>query len=124
MALIKHANSTTSPAMPRTLDLGDLSRQGQILVESARARADQLLAEARAATASSPVRLKRATQGLAKGLEEGRKKGQESAAATGERRPQIEQLEKSSTRGAGRSSARAAMPCLPGTCRCAPARDP
>jgi len=97
MALIKHANSHDITRDAIVLDLGDLSRQGQILVESARARADQLLAEAKAERGRivAGAAEKGHAQGMAKGIAEGRLKGQEDgrAAATTERRTQIEQLE-------------------------------
>ncbi len=103
MALIKHANTHELTRDAIVLDLGDLSRQGQALIESARARADQILAEARderdrivAGSAEKGL-----AQGLAKGEAEGLKKGQEDghAAAAAERKTQIDQLE-SAWRGA------------------------
>lgn len=98
MALIKHANAGELAREAIVLDLGDLSRQGQQLIDSARARADQLLAEARAERDRiiAGAAEKGHAQGLARGLEEGRRKGQEEgrAAAAAERRQQIEQIEK------------------------------
>lgn len=96
MALIKHANAAQIAREAIVLDLGDLTRQGQALVESARARADQILAEARAerdrliAGAAEKGR----AEGLAKGLEEGRAKGREEgrAAATAEHRAELDRL--------------------------------
>lgn len=99
MALIKHANAGQLAREAIVLDLGDLSRQGQQLIESARARAEQLLAEARSERDRiiAGAAEKGHAQGLAKGLEEGRKKGEElgRAAAAAERKAQIEQIEKS-----------------------------
>ncbi len=98
MALIKHSNAQSLARDAIVLDLGDLSRQGQRLIESARARADQIIAEARAEREriiSGAAEEGRAA-GMARGLEEGRRKGQEEgrASATTERRTQIEQIEK------------------------------
>ena len=101
MALIKHANSHELARDAIVLDLGDLSRQGQIIVESARAKADQLLAEAKSERDRiiAGAAEKGYAQGLAKGLEEGRKKGQDEgrAAAAAERKTQIDQVEKAWT---------------------------
>lgn len=101
MALIKHANSHDLARDAIVLDLGDLTRQGQQLVESARARADQVLAEARTERDRiiAGAAEKGHAQGLAQGLEDGRKKGQDEGrtAAAAERKLQIEQLEKAWT---------------------------
>ncbi len=105
MALIKHANAAELARDAIVLDLGDLTRQGQILVESARARADQLIAEAKAERDRiiAGAAEKGHAQGLAKGLEEGRKKGQEqgNTAAVAERKSQLEQIEKAWTAALG-----------------------
>lgn len=97
MALIKHSNAAQIAREAIVLDLGDLTRQGQMLIESARARADQILAEARAerdrivAGAAEKGR----ADGLAKGLEEGRAKGREEgrAAAITEHRAELDRLQ-------------------------------
>lgn len=97
MALIKHANAAQIAREAIVLDLGDLTRQGQALVESARARADQLLAEARAerdrliAGAAEKGR----AEGFARGLEEGRAKGRDEgrAAAVAEHRAALDSLQ-------------------------------
>ena len=96
MALIKHANAAQIAREAIVLDLGDLTRQGQALIESARARADQILAEARAerdrlvAGAAEKGR----AEGLAKGLDEGRAKGRNEgrAAALAEHRDELARL--------------------------------
>lgn len=116
MALIKHANSHNVARDAIVLDLGDLSRQGQILIESARARADQLLAEGKAErdriVAGAAERGH--AEGLAKGLEDGRRKGEQEgkAAAAAQRAAQIEQIEKSWTAALAQFNAqREAMLC-------------
>lgn len=96
MALIKHANAAQIAREAIVLDLGDLTRQGQALIDSARARADQILADARAerdrliAGAAEKGR----AEGLARGLEEGRAKGSEEgrAAALSEHRERLARL--------------------------------
>ncbi|MBX3406340.1 MAG: hypothetical protein KF869_06210 [Phycisphaeraceae bacterium] len=96
MALIKHANAAQIAREAIVLDLGDLTRQGQALIESARARADQILAEARIerdrliAGAAEKGR----AEGLAKGLDEGRAKGRDEgrAAALAEHRDDLARL--------------------------------
>lgn len=79
------------------LDLGDLQRQGALLIKQARDQAEAELAQARAgrarilAGASDQGR----AEGFAKGLEEGRRKGVEDAyqAALNEHRQKLETLE-------------------------------
>ncbi len=96
MALIKNANAELIAREAVVLDLGDLSRQGRAIVDAAKARAEQVLAEARAerdrlvAGAAEKGR----AEGLAKGLEEGRAKGREEgrAAAQAEHRAELDRL--------------------------------
>lgn len=83
MGLVK--GNATRPMIESAivLDLGDLKRQGEAIIDHARAEADRIVAESReeakrlTAEAESVGR----EQGFRQGLEEGRKKGAEEAAA-------------------------------------------
>lgn len=99
MALIKHASATTLTRDAVVLDLGDLQRQGEQIVESARRRAEAVVREAQAERdrliAGADDRGYQ--EGLTRGLAEGEVKGLEQgrASALENSRPQFEALQKS-----------------------------
>lgn len=81
MALIKNANSASVSRDAIVLDLADLQKYASQLVVQARAKADQILAEAnaeRARIVAGAAEEGRA-EGHAAGLEEGRREGHEAA---------------------------------------------
>lgn len=101
MALIKHASATTLTRDAVVLDLGDLQRQGEQIVESARRRAEAVIREAQAERdlliAGAADRGHQ--EGLARGLAEGTAKGIEEGRATAmqESKPRFDVLQKSWT---------------------------
>jgi flagellar biosynthesis/type III secretory pathway protein FliH len=114
MALIRHSNAATMARDAVVLDLGDLRRQGEIIKLRAREEAEAILAEARAererllGTAAEEGR----AAGVAKGIEEGRKKGEDAgrAGAMTEFKRRLEALESGwSAALAGFESAREQM---------------
>lgn len=96
MALVKHITAKDLTRDAVVLDLGDLQRQGAVVIEQARIKADAILSAARAerdqilAGAQDEGR----SRGLAEGLEEGRRKGAEEAKAQSldERRAELDNL--------------------------------
>lgn len=102
MTLIKHANAKNLARDAMVLDLGDLARQGQALVERAKKDAERIVAEARAererimAGAAEQGFKKGYDEGLAKGLKDGEEKGRVSAVSSAKQ--QIEQTTGSWTR--------------------------
>jgi flagellar assembly protein FliH len=98
MALIRQSNAATMARDAVVLDLGDLRRQGEIIKLRAREEAERIVADARAErerllkTAAEEGR----AAGVARGIEEGRKKGEDSgkSAAMAEFKLRLEALEK------------------------------
>lgn len=96
MALIKQSNAATLAKSALVLDLGDLYRQGETILAQARARAEQLLAEAQAERrrlidqAAEQGRAEGFARGLAEGKEVGAKEG--AAAAVEQRRAELDKL--------------------------------
>lgn len=83
MALIKHANAKELTRDAIVLDLGDLQRQGEVLIQSARNRAAEIIrqAEAERDRLLSGAAEKGHAEGFARGIEEGRARGQEEGRA-------------------------------------------
>lgn len=81
MALIKQANARDLARDAIVLDLGDLQRQGDMLVSQARARADAIIAEARAER--QRILAGASEQGHAEGLAVGRAAGYEAGLEAG-----------------------------------------
>ncbi len=83
MALIKHANAKDLTRDAIVLDLGDLHRQGQLLIENAKRRAAEIIKEAEAERDRliAGAAEKGHAEGFARGLEEGRARGQEEGRA-------------------------------------------
>jgi len=77
MPVIKNANSTTMVRDAVVLDLGDLRRQAEGVLERARAEGEAMLAQARAEAAAIAPRAREEArkQGLEQGLREGREQG-------------------------------------------------
>lgn len=98
MALIRQADAGTIARDAIVLDLGDVQRQAQLIMDQARRRAEEIVAEAKAERArlvAGGAEEGRAA-GMAKGLEEGRRSGAEQGrgAALQERKAGLETLEK------------------------------
>lgn len=97
MALIKQTTSTVYARDAVVLNLGDLQRQGEQIVEQARRRADAIVKEAQAererllAGASELGRQEGHAKGYAEGLEQGKTAGQAQTMA--EVRPRLEALQ-------------------------------
>lgn len=83
MALIKNAQADRLARDAIVLDLGDLARQGERILQQARDQAAQLLAQARAEAASltEGAEARGFEQGRAQGLEEGHAEGSEAGRA-------------------------------------------
>lgn len=97
MAVIKSANMPEVARGAVVLDLGDLHRQGHALIEQAKARAAEIVAQAQAERARlirDAADMGRA-EGLARGLAEGRAAGAEEGrlASVAERREALDKLE-------------------------------
>jgi flagellar assembly protein FliH len=97
MALIRQSDSLAANSRAIRLDLGDLVRQGESIVASARVEADRILASAKIERERLLDDATRAghAEGFAKGLAEGRAKGESDghAAALAEIRPRLAHLD-------------------------------
>lgn len=97
MAIIKHNQAVDVARSAVVLDLGDLRRQGAIILQAARDQAAAIVAEARAererimAGAAETGRSEGLSQGRAEGLDSGQVEGR--AAAIAEVRPRLELIE-------------------------------
>ncbi|MEQ8317444.1 MAG: FliH/SctL family protein [Phycisphaerales bacterium] len=97
MPMIPRADAATIAREAVVLDLGDLARQGEAMVDRARREADRIIEEAKAERErliSGAVEQGHA-EGLERGLEEGRSKGHEDgrAAALTSQQPVFQRLE-------------------------------
>jgi flagellar assembly protein FliH len=96
MAVIRQAQADRIVKDAIVLDLGDLSRQGELIRARAQEQAEAILAEARAererllASAHAEGFARGHAEGMAKGIEEGTTQGREAAAA--ERRQELDAL--------------------------------
>jgi flagellar biosynthesis/type III secretory pathway protein FliH len=103
MPVIKHANSDAAVRSAIVLDLGDLRRQGEVLIERARAEAERIIAEAQeeATALIAGADAKGFAQGEARGLESGHRDGAEAGRreATEALRAQFQGLAASWTAG-------------------------
>jgi flagellar assembly protein FliH len=96
MALIKNSNAKRLMKDAVVLDLGDIQRQADALLEHARREADQILADARAAAqklidSASEIGHEQGLQkGLEEGSEQGRREGREEVIAS--LKPQLDEL--------------------------------
>jgi flagellar biosynthesis/type III secretory pathway protein FliH len=97
MAVIKRSQAGEMLKSAIVLDLGDLRRQGELLIASARRQAEGIVSAARAererilSGAREEGRAEGISEGLAKGYSEGVERGREAALA--ERRGELAQLE-------------------------------
>jgi flagellar assembly protein FliH len=99
MALIKHTAAADLSRRAVVLDLGDLQRQGERIIEAARQRAEAIVREAHAERDRliAGAAERGFQEGLAKGLAEGEARGREHglARALEDLRPRLEALERS-----------------------------
>ena len=99
MALIKQAIAAQSSRQAVVLDLGDLQRQGDQIIDAARRRAETLIREGQAERDRliSGAAERGHQEGLARGLTEGEAKGREQGLvkAMEDSRPHLDALQKS-----------------------------
>ena len=97
MALIRHAQAREIARDAIVLDLGDVQQQAAQLMEQARRRAEEIVAEANAERARllAGAEEEGRAEGTAKGLAEGRAKGEEQGkgAALAEWKKKLEELD-------------------------------
>jgi flagellar assembly protein FliH len=114
MAIIKNSTADTAAREALVLDLGDLQKMGTQIVVQARAKADQILAEAKAERERTVAGAAEAgrVQGFEQGLGEGRRAGEQQAraAAAADSKQRFEALAAAWERALGQfSSERDAM---------------
>lgn len=97
MPMIRRADAASIAREAVVLDLGDLARQGEAMIERARLEADRIVEEAKAERERliSDADERGHAEGFARGLEEGNAKGHEDgrAAALAAQQPAFHRLE-------------------------------